>query len=281
MRLGPRSREAVKWCRAVPGASWTRAGLPAWVNWVVNNLALRRRPAIGLGAGTAHQHRPFTIAQTVGLAEGLDGLFEVDDREGAGPVGAPQTAVETPGVEHACERVPDVREGIRFPGQRAGAAETLITAFGRLASASTFGRSAQGCGGAGGVRGCMMPRWSMMNRVSGWRSTSAMPASRLPQHSMLTGKSCRTASRRVRSRPGTLGLRPASLVTMMRMPTVPGVFFQSAMNSDTAGLCGSTGLTRANRPGWARCTSTASVSYTHLTLPTNREVEVSLVAVSS
>src|SRR6516165_1166095 len=34
---------------------------------------------------------------------------------------------------------------------------TLITAFGRLASSSTFGRSAQGCGGAGGVRGCMMP----------------------------------------------------------------------------------------------------------------------------
>src|SRR6266851_4782884 len=47
---------------------------------------------------------------------------------------------------------------------------TLITAFGRLASSSTFGRSAQGCAGAGGTRGCMMPRWSMMNRVSGWRS---------------------------------------------------------------------------------------------------------------
>src|SRR5450759_3098573 len=123
MRLGPRSREAVKWCRAVPGASWTRAGLPAWVNWVVNNLALLRRPAIGLGAGTAHQHRPFTVAQAAGLAEGLDGLFVVADREGAGPVGAPQAALETPGVEHAVERVPDVREGIRFPGQRAGAAD--------------------------------------------------------------------------------------------------------------------------------------------------------------
>src|SRR5450759_3822736 len=123
MRLGPRSREAVKWCRAVPGASWTRAGLPAWVDWVVNNLALLRRPAIGLGAGTAHEHRAFTVAQAVGLAEGLDGLFVVDDREGAGPVGAPQAALETPGVEYAGERVPDVREGIRFPGQRAGAAD--------------------------------------------------------------------------------------------------------------------------------------------------------------
>ena len=65
----------------------------------------------------------------------------------------------------------------------------LMTAFGRLASASTFGSSAQGCGGAGGTRGCRMPRWSTMNRVSGLRSISAMPASRLSQHRMLSGKS--------------------------------------------------------------------------------------------
>ena len=62
---------------------------------MVNNLAFLRRPAIGLGAGTAHQHRPFTVAQAVGLAEWLDGLFVVDDSEGAGPVGAPQAAVES------------------------------------------------------------------------------------------------------------------------------------------------------------------------------------------
>src|SRR5216684_1305190 len=62
---------------------------------------------------------------------------------------------------------------------------TLITAFGRLARSSTFGRSAHGCGGAGGVRGCMMARWSMMNRASGWRSISAAPASKLTQHSIL------------------------------------------------------------------------------------------------
>src|SRR6516165_986482 len=100
---------------------------------------------------------------------------------------------------------------------------TLITAFGRLASSSTFGRSAQGCGGAGGTRGCMMPRWSMMNRVSGWRSMSAVPASKLPQHRMLTGKSWRTAARRIRSRPGSFGSRFASFVSMMRIPTAPGV----------------------------------------------------------
>jgi hypothetical protein len=82
------------------------------------------------------------------------------------PVGPPQAAFETPGVEHA-------REGSQMSGKGYGSRDsvqaplTLITAFGRRARSSTFGRSAQGCGGAGGVRGCMMARWSMMNRVSG------------------------------------------------------------------------------------------------------------------
>src|SRR5262249_698927 len=62
----------------------------------------------------------------------------------------------------------------------------------------------------------------------------------------------------MRSSPGSVGSRPASFVIMMRMPTVPGVFFQSAMTSATAG---STGFTRANRPGWACCTSTASLAF--------------------
>ena len=48
-----------------------------------------------------------------------------------------------------------------------------------------------------------------------------------------------------------------SFVSMMRMPTAPGVFFHSAMTSATAGSSGSTGLTMANRPGCSRCTSTA------------------------
>ena len=45
----------------------------------------------------------------------------------------------------------------------------------------------------------------MTKRVSGWRSISAVPASRLPQNRMLTGKSWRTAARRIRSRPGSSG----------------------------------------------------------------------------
>src|SRR6266508_3474409 len=93
-------------------------------------LALLWRPAIRLGAGTAHQYRAFTVAQAVGLAERLDGLFVVDDCEGASPVGPPQAAFETPGVEHTGEGVPDVRERIGFAGQRAGTAD-LITAFRR------------------------------------------------------------------------------------------------------------------------------------------------------
>jgi len=41
--------------------------------------------------------------------------------------------------------------------------------------------------------------------------------------------SWRTAARQIRSRPGSSGARFASFVSMMRMPTAPGVFFQSAI----------------------------------------------------
>jgi hypothetical protein len=101
----------------------------------IMTLAFLRRPAVSLGAGIAHQHRTLALAQAVGETEGLDGLFVVDDREGAGPVGAPQAAVEAPGIEHTGERVPDVWEGIGFLGQRAGAADLdhHVRALGQLA----------------------------------------------------------------------------------------------------------------------------------------------------
>src|SRR6476620_6295619 len=82
---------------------------------------LFRRPTISLGAGTAHQHGPLSVAQTVSRKKGLYGLHVVDDCEGARPVRAPQAAIETPGIEHAGKRIPNVREGIRFSGERAGA----------------------------------------------------------------------------------------------------------------------------------------------------------------
>ena len=91
--------------------------------WFGGRLPPLRRPAISLGAGPAHQHRPLAVAEAVGLEERLDGLLVVDDGEGAGPVGAPQAALKTPGIEHAGQRIPDVRERIRLVRQRAGAAD--------------------------------------------------------------------------------------------------------------------------------------------------------------
>src|SRR2546422_3568568 len=91
-------------------------GNPSEGNRTAAILTLLRRPAVRLGARTAHEHRAFALAQAVGLAEWLDGLFVVDDGEGASPVGSPQAPVETPRIEHAGERVPDVGEGIWFPG---------------------------------------------------------------------------------------------------------------------------------------------------------------------
>ena len=76
-----------------------------------------RRPTIGLGARAAHQHRSLIVAETASLEEGLDGLLIVDDGVCACPVRAPQATLETPGIEHAGERIPDVRERVRFPGQ--------------------------------------------------------------------------------------------------------------------------------------------------------------------
>ena len=115
------------------------------------------RPPVSLGAGAAHQRGPFRVTQAVSLQEGLDGLLVVDNSERARPVGAPRAAVETPGVEHASEGVPDIRERVRLPDS-VQAPVTLITAFFRLASSSTLGRSAQGCGGAGGTLGCWIAR---------------------------------------------------------------------------------------------------------------------------
>src|SRR5215510_11981208 len=79
-------------------------------------LPLLRGPAVRPGACAAHQHGPFTIAQAGGVAEGLDGLLVVDHGEGARPVRTPEATREAPRVEHAGERVPDVREGVRLPG---------------------------------------------------------------------------------------------------------------------------------------------------------------------
>src|SRR5258708_12217699 len=76
--------------------------------------------------------------------------------------------------------------GPRYPGNGNGSWDsvqaplTLITAFLRLARSSTFGRSAQGCGGAGGGRGCRVARWWVIKRVSGGAAINAPPPPPLP-----------------------------------------------------------------------------------------------------
>jgi hypothetical protein len=46
---------------------------------VATNLTFLGRPAIGLGARAAHQHRSLGIAQAVSLKEKIDGLLVVGD----------------------------------------------------------------------------------------------------------------------------------------------------------------------------------------------------------
>src|SRR5260370_17357491 len=92
------------------------------------------RPTVGFGARAAHKNRSLTGTQAVSLEEGLDGVLVVDEGVCARPVRAPQAAFETPGIEHAGERIPDVRERIRFAGQRAGAAhlDHRVLALGKV-----------------------------------------------------------------------------------------------------------------------------------------------------
>jgi hypothetical protein len=84
-------------------------------------ISLQRRPTISFGTRAAHQHRSLTLAQAVSFKEGLDDLLVVDNGVFARPVRTPQATLKTSGIEHAGERIPDVGERIRLPGQRAHA----------------------------------------------------------------------------------------------------------------------------------------------------------------
>jgi hypothetical protein len=88
---------------------------------------------------------------------------------------APQAAVETPGIKYAGKRIPNIPEGMRLARQRTGAAD-LDHSVRALGEFQYLREVVQGWEGAGGTRGCNMPRWSMMNRVSGWRSDIAVRA---------------------------------------------------------------------------------------------------------
>jgi transposase InsO family protein len=86
------------------------------------NLISLWRPTIRFGARAAHQHRSIAVAEAGSLEEGLDSLLVVDDGICACPIRAPQAAIETPSIEDAGERIPNVGVRIRFPGEGAGAA---------------------------------------------------------------------------------------------------------------------------------------------------------------
>ena len=78
-------------------------------------LTFLRRPAISLGAGAAHQHRPLGVAQAVGLQEGLYGLLVVDMiafRQGEEVRFATDSPLEGGGFE------PSVPQQIRSLGDR-------------------------------------------------------------------------------------------------------------------------------------------------------------------
>src|SRR5262245_30033498 len=223
---------------------------------VVTDLAFLGRPTIGFGARAAHQHLSFTIAQAISLEEGFDGLVVVDDGVCACPVRAPQAAVETPSIEHAGERIPNVRERIRFPGQRAGAAhlDHRVLSFGQVQHLRQVGpRLQRGWWGAGLQDSQMVDDETCIGVAVDQRRARihVAPAQYVDRKIVLYGRAQDAVEARV------IRLAVLSFVIMMRMPTAPGVCFQSAMISPTAGSSGSTGLTIANRPGWARCTSTA------------------------
>jgi hypothetical protein len=97
-------------------------------------LTFLRAPTIGFGARAAHQHLSLTIGQALSLEEGLDRLLVIDDGVCPGPVRTPEAALETPGLEYAGERIPDVRERIWFLGQRACAAhlDHRVLALGKV-----------------------------------------------------------------------------------------------------------------------------------------------------
>src|SRR5882762_6715676 len=82
-----------------------------------------RRPLVDALERAAHERALVALRQPIGVAEGIDALLVRQESDRAGPVGAPQAAVDAEGVEDAGERVPDVLEGIGLARERAGAGD--------------------------------------------------------------------------------------------------------------------------------------------------------------
>ena len=185
--------------------------------------------------------------------KGLNRLLIVHDRERARPIRAPQAAIKAPSIEYASQRIPNIWKRVMARCDNVQAPLTLITGVWALGEFQASGRSAQGCGGAGGTRGCSMPQ--MVNDQSRlWMAVDERSARfEIAPAENVDRQSQNGEQQRAVIRSGSRGrqARAALLCRQHDANSQPrlDVLFQSAMTSATAGSSGSTGLTIAEAVG--------------------------------
>ena len=84
-------------------------------------LITARRPVVHQCQRAAHQRGAVGVGQAVGDPERLHALLVGEEADGAGPVAAPESAVEAVGFEDVAQRLPDVGIGEGVVGEGAGA----------------------------------------------------------------------------------------------------------------------------------------------------------------
>src|SRR5262245_50717481 len=80
-----------------------------------------RLPFVDALQSLAHQLGPIALGEAIGDAERVDALFIRQQLRGAGPVGAPQAALEAEAIEDATQRLPNILVRKRLVRKRAGA----------------------------------------------------------------------------------------------------------------------------------------------------------------
>ena len=149
-------------------------------------LKFLRRPAIRLRGGATHEHGSFTGVQPVSFQERLDGLLVMTTGKAR--------VQSVPHRQRSKPQASNMRpSGSQIFGNGYGSFDSvqapviLITAFLRLASSRTLGRSAQGCGGAGG---------SVIDRARLiWSASRGLPICGSRQRSEKCGAWCATRRR--------------------------------------------------------------------------------------
>src|SRR5262249_42875660 len=82
-----------------------------------------RLPFVDALKGLAHQLGAIALGEAIGDAERVDAFFIRQQLRGAGPVGAPQAALEAEAIEDATQRLPNVFVRERLVRKRAGAGD--------------------------------------------------------------------------------------------------------------------------------------------------------------